>query len=196
MKHYLILACSVMLLVSCQNNAQTKTVAVNTNTSTMTTVTKQESIHQFKVTDLYGKEFDFATLKGKKILIVNTASECGLTPQYKDLEAIYSKYKDKGLLVIGFPSNDFRQELSDDKKIGDFCKQTYAVKFPMISKSSVSGANANPFYKQLAARTGQSPSWNFFKYVVLPGGKEVYAYTSDVKPDAAEILGKIKPVLK
>ena len=150
--------------------------------------------HQF--TTLQGEKINLCDYQDKPILVVNTASKCGFTPQFESLEGLYSKYKDKGLLVIGFPSNDFRQELSDDRQIGDFCKQTYAVKFPMISKSSVSGANANPFYKQLAARTGQAPSWNFFKYVILPGGKETYAYTSDVKPDSAEILGKIKPFLK
>jgi len=150
--------------------------------------------HQF--TTLQGDKINLCDYQDKPILVVNTASKCGFTPQFESLEGLYSKYKDKGLLVIGFPSNDFRQELSDDKQIGDFCKQTYAVKFPMITKTSVSGANANPFYRQLKARTGQAPSWNFFKYVILPGGKEVYAYTSDVKPDAAEIMGKIKPVLK
>jgi glutathione peroxidase len=109
---------------------------------------------------------------------------------------MYSKYKDKGLLVIGFPSNDFRQEPGDNKQIGDFCKMTYAVKFPMMTKSSVTGANANPFYQQLIAKTGQTPKWNFYKYVILPGGKEVYAYGSLIKPDSAEILDKIKPSLK
>jgi glutathione peroxidase len=150
--------------------------------------------HQF--TTLQGEKINLCDYQDKPILVVNTASKCGFTPQFESLEGLYSKYKDKGLLVIGFPSNDFRQELSNDKQIGDFCKQTYAVKFPMISKTSVSGAAANPFYKQLAAKTGQSPSWNFFKYVVLPGGKEVYAYSSDVRPDAAEIVSKIKPALK
>lgn len=150
--------------------------------------------HQF--TTLQGSKINLCDYQDKPIIVVNTASKCGFTPQFESLEGLYSKYKDKGLLVIGFPSNDFRQELSDDKQIGDFCKQTYAVKFPMITKTSVSGAHANPFYKQLAAKTGQAPSWNFFKYVILPGGKEVYAYSSDVKPDAAEIMGKIKPVLK
>jgi len=150
--------------------------------------------HQF--TTLQGEKINLCDYQDKPILVVNTASKCGFTPQFESLEGLYSKYKDKGLLVIGFPSNDFRQELGNDKQIGDFCKQTYAVKFPMISKTSVSGAAANPFYKQLAEKTGQSPSWNFFKYVVLPGGKEVYAFSSDVKPDAAEILSKIKPALK
>lgn len=150
--------------------------------------------HQF--TTLQGEKINLCDYQDKPILVVNTASKCGFTPQFESLEGLYSKYKGKGLLVLGFPSNDFRQELSDDKQIGDFCKQTYGVKFPMIAKTSVSGPNANPFYKQLAAKTGQVPSWNFFKYVILPGGKEVYAYSSDVKPDAAEIVSKIKPVLK
>lgn len=153
-------------------------------------------LYNHRFTTLQGSKINLCDYQDKPILVVNTASKCGFTPQFESLEGLYSKYKDKGLLVIGFPSNDFRQELSDDKQIGDFCKQTYAVKFPMITKTSVSGVNANPFYKQLAAKTGQAPSWNFFKYVILPGGKEVYAYTSDVKPDAAEIMGKIKPVLK
>lgn len=150
--------------------------------------------HQF--TTLQGEKVNLCDYQNKPILVVNTASKCGFTPQFESLEGLYSKYKDKGLLVIGFPSNDFRQELSNDKQIGDFCKQTYAVKFPMISKTSVSGPAANPFYKQLATKTGQAPSWNFFKYVVLPGGKEVYAFSSDVQPDAAEIISKIKPALK
>lgn len=150
--------------------------------------------HQF--TTLQGDKINFCDYQDKPILVVNTASKCGFTPQFESLEALYSKYKDKGLLVVGFPSNDFRQEYSSDKQIGDFCKMTYSVKFPMITKSSVTGPAANPFYKQLAASTGQAPMWNFFKYVIMPGGKEVYAFTSDVKPDAPEILAKIKPALK
>jgi len=150
--------------------------------------------HQF--TTLQGDKINLCDYQDKPILVVNTASKCGFTPQFESLEDIYSSYKSKGLLVIGFPSNDFRQEYSSDKQIGDFCKMTYSVKFPMITKTSVTGPNANPFYKQLAAKTGQSPSWNFFKYVVMPGGKEVYAYSSDVRPDAPEIMSKIKSVLK
>ena len=150
--------------------------------------------HQF--TTLQGDKINLCDYQDKPILVVNTASKCGFTPQFESLEDIYSSYKSKGLLVIGFPSNDFRQEYSSDKQIGDFCKMTYSVKFPMITKTSVTGANANPFYKQLTAKTGHSPSWNFFKYVVMPGGKEVYAYSSDVRPDAPEIMSKIKSVLK
>jgi len=150
--------------------------------------------HQFST--LQGEKINLCDYQDKPILVVNTASKCGFTPQFEALEGLYKKYKGKGLLVIGFPSNDFNQEFSDDKQIGDFCKQTYAVKFPMITKTSVVGANANPFYKQLSAKTGQSPSWNFFKYVVLPGGKDVYAFSSDVKPDAVEIMSEIKRGLK
>lgn len=150
--------------------------------------------HQF--TTLQGDKINLCDYQDKPILVVNTASKCGFTPQFESLEGLYSNYKDKGLLVVGFPSNDFRQEYSSDKQIGDFCKMTYSVKFPMITKTSVTGANANPFYKQLAGKTGQAPSWNFFKYVVMPGGKEVYAYTSDVRPDAPEIMSKIKAGLK
>ncbi len=150
--------------------------------------------HQFST--LQGGKINLCDYQDKPILVVNTASKCGFTPQFEALEGLYKQYKDNGLLVVGFPSNDFKQELSDDKQIGDFCKMTYSVKFPMITKTSVTGPNANPFYKQLAARTGQSPKWNFFKYVILPGGKEVYAFTSDVQPNAPEIVNKIKASLK
>ncbi|MDO9051510.1 MAG: glutathione peroxidase [Methylotenera sp.] len=150
--------------------------------------------HQFLT--LQGEKINLCDYQNKPILVVNTASKCGFTPQFEALEGLYKKYKDQGLLVIGFPSNDFKQELSDDKQIGDFCKLTYSVKFPMITKTSVTGVNANAFYKQLSAKTGQSPSWNFFKYVVLPSGKDVYAFGSRVKPDAEEIVSKINSSLK
>ena len=153
-------------------------------------------LYNHQLTTLQGDKINLCDYQDKPILVVNTASKCGFTPQFEALEALYSTYKDKGLLVIGFPSNDFRQEPGNDKQIGDFCKLTYAVKFPMMTKSSVTGSNANPFYQQLNAKTGQSPKWNFYKYVILPGGKEVYAYGSLVKPDSAEILTKIKASLK
>lgn len=195
MKHYLILACSVMLLVSCQNNAQTKTVAVNTNTSTMTTVTKQESIHQFKVMDLYGKEFDFATLKGKKILIVNTASECGLTPQYKDLEAIYSKYKDKNFVIVGFPANNFGgQEPGSNQEIAKFCQMNYGVSFPMMGKISVKGNDMHPLYQFLTQKNknglqDSEVEWNFQKYLLDENGHLVKVLSPRVLPtDDAIVL--------
>jgi glutathione peroxidase len=153
-------------------------------------------LYNHQLTTLQGDKINLCDYQTKPILVVNTASKCGFTPQFDALEGMYSKYKDKGLLVIGFPSNDFKQEPGNDKQIGDFCKLTYAVKFPMMTKSSVTGPNANPFYKQLNAKTGESPQWNFYKYLILPGGKDVYAFSSMVKPDSAEILGKIKRSLK
>ncbi|WP_395633249.1 glutathione peroxidase [Flavobacterium sp.] len=197
MKHYLFLACSVMLLVSCQNNAQTKTVAVNTNTTTMTTVTKQESIHQFKVTDLYGKEFDFATLKGKKILVVNTASECGLTPQYKDLEAIYSKYKDKNFVIVGFPANNFGgQEPGSNQEIAKFCQMNYGVSFPMMGKISVKGNDIHPLYQFLTqkGKNGLQDSeveWNFQKYLLDENGYLVKVLSPRVLPTDDAIVSWI-----
>lgn len=157
-------------------------------------------LYNHQLTTLQGEKINLCDYQDKPILVVNTASKCGFTPQFEALEGLYAKYKDKGLLVIGFPSNDFRQEPGNNKEIGDFCKLTYSVKFPMMAKSSVTGANANPFYKQLIKKTGQSPMWNFYKYVILPSeksaGNNVYAFSSDVKPDANEILDKIKLGLK
>lgn len=153
-------------------------------------------LYNHQLVTLQGEKINLCDYQNKPILVVNTASKCGFTPQFDALEGLYSKYKGKGLLVVGFPSNDFKQEPGSDKQIGDFCKLTYSVKFPMMTKSSVTGANANPFYKQLIAKTGQQPQWNFYKYVILPGGKDVYAFSSDVKPDSAEILDRIKSGLK
>ena len=153
-------------------------------------------LYNHQVTTLQGQTVNLCDYQNKPILVVNTASKCGFTPQFDALESLYTKNKDKGLLVIGFPSNDFRQDPGENKAIGDFCKMTYGVNFPMATKSSVSGPNANPFYKQLIAKTGTTPQWNFYKYVILPGGKEVFAYESTVLPDSAEIASKIKPYLK
>ena len=133
---------------------------------------------------------------GKVILVVNTASYCGFTPQYKGLEALYDKYKDRGLVVLGFPSNDFRQELSSNKEIGEFCRKTYSVDFPMMAQSSVVGPNANPLYKQLAAITKEPPMWNFYKYLILPGGKDIHVYSSSVEPESTAVMSRLKPYLK
>lgn len=146
--------------------------------------------HQFKT--LQGETFDLCKYAGKPILVVNTASKCGFTPQFTQLEELYKKYKSRGLLVIGFPSNDFRQELEDDKAIGEFCKLTYFVEFPMMSKSSVVGKTANPFFQQLKAASGTSPKWNFYKYLIAPDGKTVTAFSSMTEPKDAAITGPIE----
>jgi glutathione peroxidase len=150
--------------------------------------------HQF--TTINGDRFDLCDYQDKPILVVNTASKCGFTPQFEALEGLYKQYKSKGLLVIGFPSNDFKQELEDNAKIGDFCKMTYGVEFPMMSKSAVRGSDVNPFYKQLIAKTGTTPKWNFYKYVIAPKGEKVTAFSSMTKPDSEEIMKEIKPHLK
>lgn len=150
--------------------------------------------HQFKT--LQGKSINLCEYQHQPILVVNTASKCGFTPQFEQLEGLYAKYQVQGLLVVGFPSNDFKQEPGNNKQIGDFCKMTYAVKFPMVEKTSVTGANANPFYQQLIAKTGKSPQWNFYKYLITPDAKNVYVFESTVSPDSEELMSKLKPLLK
>lgn len=133
---------------------------------------------------------------GKAILVVNTASFCGFTKQYEGLEALYRDYKDKGLVVLGFPSNDFgKQEPGTDKEIADFCTNTYAVKFPMFSKSTVIGSGRNPLYTDLAKATGQSPQWNFHKYLIDRTGKAVQSFGSDVTPQSKQLVSAIEKIL-
>jgi glutathione peroxidase len=132
---------------------------------------------------------------GKVLLVVNTASFCGFTPQYQGLEALHARYKDRGLVVLGFPSNDFEQEKGDNKQIADFCENTYGVKFPMFAKSSVRGARANALYQQLAQATGRQPLWNFHKYLVGRDGKVIASYTSLTTPQDAALLRDIEKQL-
>jgi glutathione peroxidase len=129
---------------------------------------------------------------GKVLLVVNTASYCGFTGQYKGLEALYARYKDQGLVVLGFPSNDFAQEGGDNRQIAEFCENTFGVKFPMFAKSSVSGAEASPFFKQLAAATGQKPRWNFYKYLLARDGQVVGSYSSLSGPDDKDLLRAVQ----
>jgi glutathione peroxidase len=130
---------------------------------------------------------------GKVALVVNTASYCGFTPQYQGLEALYAKYKDKGLVVLGFPSNDFAQETGSNQQIADFCENTFGVKFPMFAKTHVAGKQAVPFYQQLAAQSGnQRPLWNFHKYLVGRNGKVVGSYPSQVEPQDPKLIKEIE----
>ncbi len=132
---------------------------------------------------------------GKVLLVVNTASYCGFTGQYEGLEMLHARYQDKGLVVLGFPSNDFAQETGSNQQIAEFCANTYGVKFPMFAKSSVSGAQASPFFRQLAEATGQKPRWNFYKYLVGRDGKPVAAYSSMTGPDSRSMLRDIERLL-
>ena len=128
-------------------------------------------------------------------LVENTASYCGFTGQYKGLEELYSRYKDKGLVVLGFPSNDFAQEKASNKEIADFCENTFGVKFPMFAKSSVKGADASPLYRQLAQLSGTAPKWNFHKYLLGRDGKLVDHYSSMTSPDSKSLIGAIEQQL-
>ena len=133
---------------------------------------------------------------GKVVLVVNTASFCGFTPQYRGLEELDRKYRDRGLVVLGFPSNDFRQESGSNKEIADFCESTFGVKFPMFVKSSVRGSDANPLFKELASQTGTTPKWNFYKYLIARDGKVVDAYSSMTSPDDKAFLQVVERQLK
>lgn len=133
---------------------------------------------------------------GKVVLVVNTASYCGFTKQYEGLEALYAKYQARGLVVLGFPSNDFgKQEPGSSKEIADFCFNTYGVKFPMFSKSVVSGSGRNPLYASLLKATGTSPQWNFHKYLVDRSGKGVTSFPSKVEPDNQGFVTAIEKAL-
>jgi glutathione peroxidase len=129
---------------------------------------------------------------GKVILVVNTASYCGFTPQYKGLEALHNKYKDKGLVVLGFPSNDFAQEKANNQEIAEFCESTFGVKFPMFTKTSVTGDAAAPFFKQLAKDPGQRPKWNFYKYLIGRDGRLIDSYNSLTNPDSKGLTQAIE----
>ncbi len=133
---------------------------------------------------------------GKVVLVVNTASYCGFTNQYEGLEALYAKYGSKGLVVLGFPSNDFgKQEPGNSKEIADFCYNTYGVKFPMFAKSVVSGPTPNPLYVDLIKQTGKTPAWNFHKYLIDRHGKVVESFPSKVTPDDKKLVGAVEKAL-
>ena len=144
---------------------------------------------------LGGTENLCQTYGGKVILVVNTASRCGYTPQFEGIEKLYKTYKADGLVVLGFPSDQFRQEESSDESIAKFCTANYGVSFPMYSKSAIDGADANPFYKDLKAATKKAPEWNFNKYLIGRDGRVLAHFGSRVTPDDPALLGAIKAEL-
>jgi glutathione peroxidase len=133
---------------------------------------------------------------GNVVLVVNTASYCGFTHQYKGLEALHARYRDQGLVVLGFPSNDFAQEKASNKDIADFCENTFGVKFPMFVRSGVRGADANPLFRQLAAQTGTAPKWNFYKYLIGRNGQVVAAWPSTMGPQDKELVQAVQAQLR
>ena len=200
MKKTIITICAIAFF-SCKNQAQETSVST-TNTVDLNNLTSEkmetQNIYQFKVKDLSGNEFDFATLKGKKILIVNTASKCGLTPQYKDLEAIYKKFKMNNFVIIGFPANNFgKQEPGTDEEIEGFCQMNYGVTFKMMSKISVKGSDMNDVYQFLTqkSKNGLQDSeveWNFQKYLINSKGILEKVIAPQVLPTDESIVGWIR----
>lgn len=153
------------------------------------------SIHDFTLNSITGQSAPLSAYKGKVLLVVNVASQCGYTPQYAGLEALYRKYKDKGLVVIGFPANNFgAQEPGSNEEIQQFCKRTYAVTFPMYAKISVKGADQAPVYKFLTEGSGDV-KWNFTKFLVDGSGKVIGRFESRVAPDGPELVSAIEKAL-
>ena len=145
---------------------------------------------------LTGRTQSLCAYSGKVVLVVNTASECGYTPQYEGLEALYRRYEKRGLVVVGFPSNDFGgQEPGSNKDVAEFCQINYGVSFPMFEKSAVSGPRANPLYAALAQHTGAAPQWNFHKYLIDRSGSRVRSFESRVTPDDATLVREIERML-
>jgi len=143
-----------------------------------------------------GKPQSLCQYKGKVVLVVNTATYCGYTHQYEGLEALYRKYRERGLVVLGFPSNDYgSQEPGTNKEIAEFCRTTYGIEFPMFEKVTGVRVAASPLYTELAARTGQAPKWNFHKYLVDRSGKRIESFGSDVEPGQREFVAAIERLL-
>ena len=149
-----------------------------------------------KFANLMDEPVSLCQFRGKVVLIVNTASECGYTPQYDGLEKLYRRYRDKGFVVLGFPANDFGgQEPGSNKQIAQFCQVNYGITFPVFAKTAVVGASANSLYRQLSARTGQPPKWNFHKYLVDKAGARIQAFESAVEPEDRRLISEIEKLL-
>jgi len=148
-----------------------------------------------KVSNILGETQDLCEHAGKVVLVVNTASQCGYTPQYKGLQALHQKYSQRGLVILGFPSNDFgQQEPGSNKEIAEFCDRTYAVKFEMLGKTSVA-PGASPLFDGLAKATGERPKWNFHKYLVARDGKTAVSFPSKVDPESPELIARLEQLL-
>jgi glutathione peroxidase len=155
-----------------------------------------DSAHDFTMTSIKGQPISLKDFKGKPVLFVNVASQCGYTPQYKGLEALYRKYKDQGLVIVGVPANNFgAQEPGSNDEIATFCKRNYDVTFPMMSKVDVKGASMTPLYGYLT-KTGGDVKWNFTKFLVGKDGKTIQRFESGVDPLSAELTAAIEKALK
>ena len=188
------LIAAAAILASCAQAKTNTTIIENMNTNTM--ADSATSIHSFSVKALNGSTLNLADYKGKKILIVNTASECGYTPQYKELEALYEQYKTK-LVIIGFPANNFGgQEPGSNTEIKTFCEKNYGVTFPMAEKISVKGNDMAPIYKWLTSKAENGVldaeiKWNFNKFLLDENGHIIAKFDSGTTPMSEEIIGKL-----
>ena len=192
----MIISC-FWIFIACNNNRK-----AITNNQVNNSIIDGKSIHQFTVNDIEGMPFDMSTLKGKKVMIVNTASECGQTPQYKDLQLLYDQYKDRNFVIVGFPANNFGdQEPGSNEEIAAFCEKNYGVTFPMMAKISVKGDDMHPLYKFLTQeeKNGWKDSevaWNFQKYLIDENGKLVKMIHYKTSPSDPEVIEWIENTAK
>ena len=204
MKKNVIMLLSVLTLISCKEGKKdteensSATDSLTDQTAMVLNQDTMENIYQFKVKTLTDDDFDFSSLKGKKILVVNTASKCGLTPQYEHLQKLYETYKDDNFVIVGFPANNFgKQEPGTNTEIAEFCQQNYGVSFPMMSKISVKGDDMHPLYQFLTqkAKNGLEDSevaWNFQKYLIDENGHVAKVVPSKTLPTDDVIVDWIK----
>lgn len=191
MKNLVCLLLTILLFSNEVNSQQTASKIVE---DSKLKIKKTTSIYQFVVFDINQKPFDFSKLKGKKLMIVNTASKCGYTPQYDDLQKLYEKYKNKGFIIVGFPANNFRnQEPGTNAEIAEFCKLNYGVTFPMMEKISVKGADMHPIYQYLTQKSNNGlqdseVGWNFQKYLINKKGMLEKVLNTKVSPLDPEII--------
>lgn len=192
----LLLILLVITAISCKNQEESLK-NVTSDKDIVEANTKGENIYQFKVKDITGKEFDFASLKGKKVMIVNTASECGLTPQYEQLQALYDEFQNDNFTIIGIPSNSFEQDAGTNETIAAFCSKSYGVKFPMMEKVAVKGADISPLYQFLTQKSkngieDNNVRWNFQKYLINENGHLEKVVAPQTLPIDASIIDWIK----
>jgi glutathione peroxidase len=196
MRNFLILFCITISILSCKEDKKVNKAMTDLMKPELSK--NKETIHQFSVKDINGADFNFADLKGNKIMIVNTASKCGLTPQYEQLQAIYNKYKDQNFTIVGFPANNFlKQEPGTDAEIATFCQKNYGVTFPMMSKISVKGKDMHEVYKFLTQKSkngleDSKVSWNFQKYLLNEKGELVNIISPKTSPTDTSIIDWIE----
>lgn len=144
---------------------------------------------------LMGGSTDLCQYQNQTVVVVNTASGCGFTPQFEQLQSLWQHYRSRGVVVLGFPSNDFFQELDSDQAVASFCQSNFGVDFPMMSRVSVRGSQAHPLFKALAEASGTTPKWNFYKYIIAPGARTVTAFGPLTRPDDAAFIKALQQSL-